>query len=102
MGSLRTTDPNDFLDSIVELIRKEVVKNTSQNPNHRNEKNPYLKMGKVDPNYAGTGRPGIVFPGDQSASSKKYPYLESYAPEANDYVLMAQTHGTWVILGKII
>lgn len=102
MGSLQVTDPNDFLNSIAEMVYKEVIKDTSQHTNKRTIQNPYLKMAQVDPSYTGSGRPNLIFPGDETASAKAYPYLSSYSPEAADYVLIAKVHGTWVIIGKIL
>lgn len=102
MSELKMQNTNDFLDSITQLVHKEVIKNTSQNPQFSREQNPYLKMARIDPKYSGYGRPRLIFPGDQQPSGKAYPYLSLYTPEADDYVLIARTHGTWVIIGKII
>lgn len=101
MSNLRVTDPNDFLNSITELVYKEVIKDTSQNPRKSSDQNPFLKMAQVSPNHSGDQRARLLFPGDEEASGKAYPYLSSYTPSANDYVLIAKVHGTWVILGKI-
>ena len=60
-----------------------------------------FRMGKIDPSYS-TGRPGIVFDGETTASQKKYRYLSSYTPVANDRVLLGRVSGSYVILGKVV
>lgn len=60
-----------------------------------------FRLGQIDPNYSG-GRPGIVFSGELKVSSKKYPYLSSYTPKANDKILLARVGSSYIILGKII
>jgi hypothetical protein len=57
-------------------------------------------MGRVDNNHL-EGRPRIIFDGESSPSAKRYPYLSSYVPKANDRVLLASISGTYVVLGKI-
>lgn len=60
-----------------------------------------FSLGKIDPAYNGSGRPKVIFDGSTTVSSKAYPYLSSYTPQANDRVLLANIGGTHVILGKI-
>lgn len=48
------------------------------------------------------GRPVIRFNGETADSSKAYKYLSSYAPTVGDYVLLAATGRTYVILGKVV
>lgn len=48
------------------------------------------------------GRPVIRMNGETVDSSKKYKYLSSYVPSAGDYVLLAVTSRTYVILGKVV
>lgn len=59
-----------------------------------------FRLGKIDPSYT-TGSPKIVFDGESAVSGKQYPCLSSYAPAANDRVLLAAVSGSYVILGKI-
>jgi hypothetical protein len=60
-----------------------------------------FRLGRIDPSYS-AGRPGIVFDGETSASLKKYPFISSYAPAANDRVLLCRVSGSYVILGRVI
>lgn len=49
-----------------------------------------------------TGRPIIRFYGESKDSLKKYKYLAPYIPTLGDTVLLAQTSGTYVILGRVV
>jgi hypothetical protein len=60
-----------------------------------------FSLGKVSSTHS-SGRPQIVFDGEDSASSKRYPYLSSYTPSANDRVLLVNVGGSHVVVGKII
>lgn len=61
------------------------------------EKEKIGKFGKIDPGYV-SGRPSILLDGETIATVKKYPYLSSYVPTANDRVMIIKG----VIVGKII
>jgi hypothetical protein len=61
------------------------------------EKENSTRLAKVDPNYS-SGRPSLVFDGETTATIKKYPYLSSYTPVANDRVMIIKG----VIVGKIV
>ena len=78
--------PRDFIEQVVDGRIKRWITNTV---------NP-IQLGKVDPNYV-SGRPSVIFDGETSLS-KPYPYLSSYAPQANDRVLVVKG----VVVGKII
>jgi hypothetical protein len=65
------------------------------------DKTENFKLGKIDSNYT-TGRPKIMFDGEAIISEKRYCYLSSYTPVANNRVLLIKISGTFVILGKII
>lgn len=67
-----------------------------------NTKEKPFTLGKIDPAYSGSGRPKVIFDGSTTVSSKTYPYLSSYTPQANDRVILANVGGTHVILGKIV
>ncbi|MFO7295797.1 MAG: hypothetical protein C0P72_007215 [Clostridia bacterium] len=67
-----------------------------------NTKEKPFTLGKIDPAYSGSGRPRVIFDGNTTVSSKTYPYLSSYTPQANDRVILANVGGTHVILGKIV
>lgn len=56
-----------------------------------------IRFGKVDSAHT-TGRPKIIFDGTDAASVKKYPYISTYTPTANDRVIILKN----VILGKIV
>lgn len=66
-----------------------------------NDKNKEIivQLAKVDPNYT-TGRPCVVYDSDIETGtlSKPLPYLSSYAPAANDRIMILKG----VIVGKII
>ena len=52
----------------------------------RNEKSEnIIRFAMVDPNYI-SGRPSLIFDGESIPTVKKYPYLGSYTPKANDRV----------------
>jgi hypothetical protein len=56
-----------------------------------------IRLAKVDPNYV-SGRPSLIFDGEKVVTIKKYPYLSSYTPGANDRVMLLRG----VIVGKIV
>lgn len=60
-----------------------------------------FRLGTVDPAYA-SGRPKITFDGEDSLSTKLFPYLSSYTPAANDRVLIAVLGFGSVVVGKIV
>ena len=43
----------------------------------------------------------VIVDGEEVASEKKYSYLSSYVPAANDKVIIEEISGSYVILGKI-
>ncbi|HWQ29863.1 MAG TPA: hypothetical protein VN549_02645 [Negativicutes bacterium] len=59
------------------------------------------RLGTIDPFYT-SGRPRIVFDGETAASQKRYPYLSSYTPVANDRVLLERVKGSYIVMGKVI
>lgn len=61
------------------------------------EESNNVELGKIDPNYS-SGRPSIVFDGESQSSVKRYPYLSSYQPTANDRVMIVRG----VVAGKIM
>lgn len=64
------------------------------------EKKPFT-LGKIDPAYT-SGRPKIVFDGEDTASLKAYPYIASYTPVANHRVLLVNVGGSHVVIGRIV
>ncbi len=48
-----------------------------------------------------SGRPAVVFDGESIATTRLYPYLASYAPQAGDRVLIALVGHGGVILGRV-
>lgn len=44
----------------------------------------------------------LIFPGQTSATTKRYKRLDGYTPAAGDRVLVVKTGGTYVILGKLV
>ena len=63
-------------------------------------KSPF-KIGTIPSDYV-SGRPTIQFDGESTASTRTYPYLDSYTPTANDRVMLAVVGHGAIILGKII
>ena len=62
---------------------------------------PVFLIGTIPDTYA-AGRPTIQFDGETAASTRTYPYLDSYAPTAEDRVLVAIVNNGAVVLGKIV
>jgi hypothetical protein len=56
-----------------------------------------VQFARVDPNYT-SGRPRLIFDGENTVSGKAYPYLASYTPAANDRVMVVKG----VVIGKIV
>lgn len=77
---------------LAKLVKHTVESNTPEKP---------FVLATVDPNYI-NGRPRLLFDGEDTVSNKKYPYLSSYTPVANDRVIVTNINGMRVILGKII
>lgn len=48
-----------------------------------------------------SGKPKLMFDGEDIASEKEYESLGSYRPKVGDRVLLLGVSGTWVILGKM-
>ena len=44
----------------------------------------------------------LIVDGEDSATTKKYTYMSSYVPAANDRVLIEEIGGSYVIVGKVI
>lgn len=44
----------------------------------------------------------LIIDGEDEPTTKKYTYMASYTPEANDRVLIEEIGGSYVIIGKII
>lgn len=60
-----------------------------------------FKIGSIPATYT-TGRPTVKFDGETAASVRLYPYLGSYAPAANDRVLVAIVGHSGVVIGKLV
>ena len=63
--------------------------------------NPWIRHGTIPAGYT-TGMPTVQFDGDTAASGRRYPYVSSYTPTANDRVVLVRSGSTWLVLGKII
>lgn len=61
---------------------------------------PVFKLGAIPAAY-GAGRPTVTFDGESTTGTRTYPYLSSYAPAANDRVLLAVVGSGYVVLGKV-
>lgn len=44
----------------------------------------------------------LIIDGEDSPTTKKYTYMSSYVPTANDRVLIEEISGSYVIMGKVI
>ena len=44
----------------------------------------------------------LIIDGEDVATTKKYTYMASYVPAANDRVLVEEVGGSYVIMGKVI
>lgn len=44
----------------------------------------------------------LIIDGEDTPTTKKYTYIASYVPEANDRVLIEEISGSYVIMGKVI
>ena len=44
----------------------------------------------------------LIIDGEDTATTKKYTYMSSYVPTANDRVLIEEISGSYVIMGKVI
>lgn len=77
----------EFKNIIKEIIREEL------------SNQPGYKIGTI---ASASGKPTIIFAGEDQPSQKGYSYLASYIPAIGDRVLLAKIGGTYVILGKLI
>lgn len=100
--SLKFDSSEEFLNQLavhVEKISQKSRKSVEQQV-QSTDKNMF-RLGRVDPDYTG-GRPSVIFSGETIKSGKKYPYLSSYVPKANEKILLAKVGSSYVILGRII
>lgn len=44
----------------------------------------------------------LIIDGEDTPTTKKYTYMSSYVPTANDRVLIEEISGSYVIMGKVI
>lgn len=59
-----------------------------------------FKIGTIPESYQG-GNPTVRFDGESAASSKRFPFMTSYSPQAGDRVLLAKVGTSYCILGTI-
>jgi len=59
------------------------------------------KLDKISASYT-SGRPSVIFDGESVDTVKKYPYISSYTPVADDRVLLLKVSGSYVIIGNIV
>lgn len=59
-----------------------------------------FRLGKISPTYT-SGLPKVLLDGDDGVGDVTYPHLFSYAPSANDRVLLIRFGTSYLILGKI-
>lgn len=75
---------------VIELIRNIIA----------SERLETFALGTVPADYT-TGLPTVKFDEETVASTKQRPHLSSYAPAANDRVMLAKVSNEWVIIGKV-
>lgn len=63
----------------------------------KQEQQNLIRFAKIDVNYT-SGRPSVIFDGEEVPTIKKYPYLSSYEPLPGDKVMLVKN----VIVGKVI
>lgn len=99
--ALKITNSSEFIDAIGYLIAKQ-TESDKQNESYQPyvSKESLFRIAKISSSYD-TGRPRVVFEGENTETQKRYPYLESYTPAPNDWVIMAKVGNTHVVLGKI-
>jgi hypothetical protein len=63
------------------------------------------RFARISSSHSGTINPRLRFDGEATDTIKRYPYITSYTPTANDRVLLVRAGSTrdcsWVIVGKI-
>lgn len=100
--NLQFDSSEEFLNQLavhVEKISRRNRKSIEQQVQSTGKSN--FRLGRVDPDYSG-GRPSVIFSGETVKSGKRYPYLSSYKPQANDKILLVSVGNSYVIMGKII
>ena len=60
------------------------------------EQQKLVRFATIDSEYT-SGRPSVVFDGEDTATLKKYPYISTYTPAASDRVMLIKN----VIMGAI-
>lgn len=63
----------------------------------KQEQQRIVRFAKIDSNYT-NGKPKLIFDGEDVATIKRYPFLDSYDPVAGDRVMLIKN----VIVGKVI
>lgn len=83
-------DPLDLLQAMAKFSQQQQTGSASRP----------ARLGKIDPAYS-SGSPKVIFDGETVVSGKGYPRLSSYAPVANDRVLLIPVGTSYVIAGKV-
>ena len=60
------------------------------------EQQKLVRFATIDSEYT-SGRPSVIFDGEDTATLKKYPYISTYTPTAGDRVMLIKN----VIMGAI-
>lgn len=66
----------------------------------KQDKEKVFRIGNISSTYS-SGLPKVLLDGDDGVGDVVYPHLFSYAPSANDRVLLIRFGTTYLILGKI-
>src|ERR1051326_8633714 len=60
-----------------------------------------VAKGRIDPAYLGSGLPSVIFDGESVATSRGFPYLNTYTPRAGEVILLGKYAHGWIIFGGI-
>lgn len=92
---MSSMEPLDFLQSIAGFMQ-------AGKPGTDLSK---IKLGTVDPAYIASTFPGtlprITFDGETTMSTKTYPVMSPYWPQASDRVILVPVGATYLILGPV-
>lgn len=72
-----------------------------QNDSQFREEGFYMILGTISAVDSDNGLQ-LMIDGEDTATTKKYTYMASYVPAANDRVLIEEVGGSYVIMGKVI
>lgn len=89
----RTISPRDFLQTVSGVTRADMRRSGQRS----------FRLATVDEDYdpESGDNPKVTFDGELNLSGKRYPHVNTYAPQPGDRVVMAPVGTGYVILGAI-